>query len=781
MRIYLWILFLRRKTKMNKAHFECREMNGVSDGGDDDMKFMKYIDRILALDHRSRWLDGGAACAICNGLDDETLDCCVFSGGRKEVEIGSAHCREYSDVIRPSDCRLARFLICKRLNMMLGPRMTEELCDAAPDEDNIEMNEIKTDDVKHKMHNGNREMRIVFADSCFYECVSRGVPVARSRDDSWMYGSDQTDAVLMRKECMLLERHRGVLKMIYNEICGGGFTGVVVIGASIMNLHIPTNDVSVGLYSGEIACGVNGSFSVCLSGLSGSGMQVQNVRLDSMYRRDDFDVRFEYHRILIAGGREDLMEWYMEHKNVSLDEMFDEIACVSGRIDLEKNCLRFVESKASLLFGEADVSLEVIGRSVLFYLRRFGGEALSRIVNKMIEYIEDVIGTLCVCRSRAERLLFLHGTCIFVNRVLLMESRFGRRMPSVIRLDGLCESVSRDEPCRWMLGSCLKGFCTASVYMKDSGVHKLVRVCDDKWSVECKPERAGDELIVHSSIGKCLADYLKRVEVSHEHRRSLMFKKLSSLYAGLRRIYTRGLIECVSDEEVGKMIACIIGEKNPKSNEVVPLCTILRDICKMVPVRISVLDKALVECAVHVAAVFGKNLRRYMGKGKGDIEGIFERMCRLYMRLDELGSGIHKDVFSSEVHCVIEDECRYRLGRISCSASSGLKQLVLCRRVYERHASFLEIAGLEVNSVYFEEERKVLMRFYDVMRIRKALKDGDVLRMEICRVLRKGIGIEESVRNRYRLYLYECIVENVKDVPKEDYKKTMMVVNECFL
>ncbi|KHN69567.1 hypothetical protein M896_060660 [Ordospora colligata OC4] len=756
-------------------------MNNVFDGADDDMKFMRYIDRILALDHRSNWIDANAKCVACNGLCAKSSNCSILSEGRIDIEMESDQCIKHTDTIYLSDAKVLKFLVCKRLNMILGLRMIEEFCDVTPDEDNVEMNKINTDDIKHRMHIKEWETRSVFSDRYFYECVGRGAYVTGSRDDNWMYESDQIDAMLMRKECMMLYRYRYVLKMMSDEVCSSGFTGVVMIDTSSMTLHIPTKDINIGLSSGEIQSGVNGSFSICLSGLNGSGMQVQNVRLESMYRRDNFDVRFEYHRILTVGGREDMMEWYIENKNVSLDEMFDEIACVSGRIDLDKNCLIFVESKASLLFGETDVSLGVIGRSVLFYLRKFGGEALSVIVNKMIEYIEEVIGTLGVCQRHAEGLLFLHDTCIFVNRAIAMESRFGRRMSSVIRLDGLCDNVSRDELCRWVVDNSQKGFYVASAYMKDSGACKFIRVFDDGWSMKCKSVEIESRLIMHNSIGKYLTDYLLKAETTHGHRRSLMFNKLSSIYAGLRRIYTRGLIGCVSDEKVGKMISCIIGNEKPRSNEVVPLCTILHDICKMIPVRISVLDKALVECAVHVATVFGKNLRRYMRNGKGDIEGIFERMSRLYVRFDGLESAIHKDVFSSEVHCVIEDECRYRLGKISCNVNSGLKQLVLCRNVYERHLSFLEIAGLEANSVYCEEERKVLMRFYDMMRIRKAFKDGDTLRREICRMLGKVVGVEENVRNRYRLYLYECIVDNAKDIPKEDYQKVMMMVNECFL
>ncbi|UYI27658.1 hypothetical protein J0A71_07g15360 [Encephalitozoon cuniculi] len=680
-------------------------------------------------------------------------------------------------------------ILRRRMNLLSGLRVVGAGPMRILGDDNVEMNVIKTSGECEKK-SGTLGSVAVGAD--VYDAVGNEMVVSKTRDDSFLYvrkmmpGFEARAEFLFRRSLDVVESRRTLsFAELHSAAKKDGFLGLVVVDGKPVVLNKPCREVSVGLRSkdeGIMGNGIRGAFTIRLDGLDGSGREVQSVKLMCGYRRSDFSVQFDYHRIHRVMSREKLVEYYLDNKNIPLGRLLDGIVCISQPGSLRENCLGFLELKTSLFFGEAQISPYDLGGSLLFFLWMFGGDGLSLTTNKIIEYIEYVLSELDVCRDSVRDLLFLHETCIFINMVISSSFRVWRTGNSKNRWLGGTGPESR---CGWTgrrhvwTGTCLGESCVVSAYYRRSPGNFVFTLQRDGCGERIC--RGDAKPIVRSSIGDLLLESLKASRTERIENQSLGLGRLLLVYRRLDKISRKGLGGFMDEDEVGRLVVSILEGNGVHEKEVLLLCTIVKDISRIVPVKVSVLDKALVRCIVGVVSMFRKRLRNLLRKGEGSASDVFLPIRRFYGRLRYLGSRIHEEVFESDLHHAIEEECFHRLRKASGDVRSGLRQVGLCRRVHEEHLRTFSSLRREIELSYCLEEKRALMRFYDVKRIKRVLRSPEILEKEVCKMIGEGATADDDMHNRYKLYLYECIKENAGVVSKDRYDETMAAVNKCFI
>ncbi|AFM98434.1 hypothetical protein EHEL_060610 [Encephalitozoon hellem ATCC 50504] len=713
--------------------------------------FERYMDSILSVPSILRKADGKGSFVLCYK-------------GSLEDEPEMASDKMFTAVVK------------RRINQVIGLRVVD-VRRGAPINDNVEMNEIKTNEEGRK--HGSEGIGMVDVDEDFYDTVRNEMPVTGTRDDSFLYvrrrisGFESQAEFLFRKSLEAVEsRGTFLFTELYDAARKDVFLGIVMVEGKPIVLSKGCKEVNVGIRNrsaGIIGNDVRGTFTISVDGLDGSGEEIQSVKLACGYRESDFCVRFGYHRMHKMISTEELTNYYLDNKAISLVKLFDGIVCVSQPGNLRENCLKFIELKTSLFFGEAQISPYDIGSSLLFFFRMFGGRGMTQITNKIIEYVEYALCELDVCKDSAKDLLFLHETCIFINRIASLELRDAEGGTQVIDGKAGCDDF---DP---------KGVCTVSAYYKGQCTWGNVMFSLRRMEHQERAYRGSQDPIVRNTIGDFLLEGLAISGPQYNRGQSPGLSKLLEVYRRLVIISRKGLTRFVNGERASTLIVSILEENIVEDKETLLLYTIVKDISKILPVRVSVLDKALVKCVGEVVSMLKRRIRKLLKKGEGDVEEVFGPIRRFYARLRYLDSSIHEEIFKSDLHHSVEEECFYRLRKMPPDTKTGLKRLALCRKVHEEYLRVLGSVNREMELSYCLEEKKAFMRLYDVRKIKKILRRPEELEKEILKMIGEGLNVNDDIRNRYKLYLYECIKENARMLFGDKYDETMMSVNKCFI
>lgn len=684
----------------------------------------------------------------------------------------------------------------RKINQVLGLRVIDVKKEKACTRDNVEMNEIETNEEEKKGEDDKARMfSPIVVDEDFYDCVSNEMAVIATKDDSFLHvkrrmrGFESQAEFLFRRSLEMVERRRRLPFIeLYDMAKEDRFLGLVMMEGKPIVLSKACKEVSVGIRNrstGIIGSDVRGTFTISVDGLKGSGEEIQSVKLACGYRQSDFCARFGYHRMHKVICMEDLMNYYLDNKAIPLGRFFDEIICVSQPVNLRENCLRFIELKASLFFGEAEISPYDVGSSLLFFLRMFGGEKMAQTTNKIIEYVEYVLCEIDVCRDSVKDLLFLHETCMFINMVISLEARDigdgGSKGPGPGEMR---DSVQlNDQKRRWYEwnGFYPREICTVSAYYKAQCSWENVIFSLKRRHHGEKACRGGQSPIIRSTIEDLLFEGLRISGSGYDGSQSPGLSKLLGVYRELVKISRKGLSKFVNRDKTGSLIISILEENMVADRETLLLCTIVKDISKMVPVRVSILDKALVKSISEVVLMLRRRLRQALKKGEGEVENVFVPINRFFTRLRYLNSSIHEEIFRSDLHHSIEEECFHRLRKESLDVKTGLKRLGLCRKVHEEHLRIFGSMNREIELSYCLEEKKAFMRLYDTKKIKRMLRRPEMLGKEILKMIGEGSNAHDDIRNRYKLYLYECIKEHARALSGDKYDETMMFVNKCFM
>lgn len=726
-----------------------------------DPRFETYVDDILSVPWRRESL-------------------CVA----EQVEPGPA-ARERDDGRGCGGRDVVMSVVRRRANLIAGlRRVGESKADVAGD-DNVEMNEIRVADGDGK--GDGRRVCTIGVDAAVYDAVCSEDVVFVTRDDVFldvrrrMHGLESKREFLFRRCCDAVLRDKGVAVGEYLGLMGREFCGLVVVSGRPMTVARPGSRVTVGMRSREgIGEGeVRGMFAVELDGLCGSGTGTQDVEAVYGYRRSRLEIRFDYHKVHMGMSGEELMGYYLDNRNVPLGSLFDEIVCVSQPGMLRTNCLMFVELKTGLFFGGAETSAYDVGRSLLFFVRMFGGAGVAAVTNKVIEYVEHAVRELDVCRGASEGLLFLHETCLFINMMIARErqrgcEKDGEKMRN--ELLGL-----GDDPEWYGDDAAWPARSRFSSYHKAGGSSRIEVVELRRTEVSEKRRRGDAVPVTQNRIGDVLLEGLTGLESEGTDGMSGGAGKLMAIHRRLREVERRGLAGAVPGKRVGSLIVSILEENTVREGETVLLCTVIKEISHIVPVQVSILDKALVVCIGKVVCLFRRRLRRLMKDGREEVESVFEAARRFYTRLRYLGSGIHLEIFKSDLCHAIEEESVEGLRSAPSEIKAGLSRLGICRKMHEEHLFLLQEMGQEIELGYCLEEKRAFMRLYDVQRIRGMLREQGSLEREVLKMIGQGAVADEGIRNRYKLYLYECIRETARGLFGDEDDKTMMCVNKCFI
>lgn len=734
-------------------------------------------------------------------------------------------------------------LLKRKINLLVGPRAfrRDPIEPDLQEEDSISTNKIRVSEMKpsgsvfedeHHTNNlesgvnvmniGNQPGRDVCSvneavNSNFYDLVTNESYLHKVRDDSCLYvrglmsSTEEPVEFLFRSiENRIQSRDTSLsVKLLSTDLVDAGFRGLIKMNGKYVSVRTSENEINVGIRSKSmqiIGNGISAVFPISLARLRGSGTKVQKTKLHSQYYRRNFDIEFEYHRFYDLMDEEELINYYLDHKWMSLREFFPGIVSVSQPRSLKTNCLKFIELKLSLLFGEAPVSCYDIGSSILFFFRIFGDARVSTLTNKLIEYTEYTLGELCVSPSLVEEFLFLHKTCLFINRMISMDGKFRSEN---IEYDGNNIFHKGNRFCDWLVDndagyrvlweprdpkSGLGGIFTYNVRGKVNGVNATTmdllmlgkEKCGKGMSSFDMSEHAGytyegSQLILDGSIGEYLHETLCNLRFEHTENHSPGFNRILSLRRKVLEINQRNLGGFVLPDKLRELVVSILEKNPPLTDEAIPICTFIKDISLIVPIRISSLDKGLVNCINKVLFMFGKTLRRFLKKGTGDIGEVFRAMHEFYARLHYMQSNIHEQMFKSDVHHVIEEENISRLRKIPSRVREGLEQLRLCRRVYNEHQSLLKLMNHAEGSDYRLEEKRVFMQFYNTRKIKEALIHPGGLEREVLKMIGKGVVADDDICNQYKLYLYECIKENARICLGDKYSETMLSINKYFL
>ncbi|ADM11666.1 uncharacterized protein Eint_060580 [Encephalitozoon intestinalis ATCC 50506] len=719
--------------------------------------------------------------------------------GRKEVlrPVVFSHRDDSEDGLEAmNDREVFMAALRRRMNLLLGPRVVEKADLDIYRDDNVWMNEIRMSSEERKEELcGEKRVAFVSVDPDLYGIVANEIPGSGTKDDSFLYvrrrivGLESRVEFLFRRSWGIMESKKVLsLASLDSLVRKDGFQGIVMVDGKSVVLSKAVEEVNIGLRNrnaGIMENNIRGTFTIRVDGLDGSGEKLQSVKLVCGYRESDFQVRFGYHKMYKVMPMERLMNYYLDNKCIPLGKLLEELVCISQPGSLRDNCLRFIELKASLFFGEAEISPYDVGSSLLFFLWMFGGSRLSLITNKIIEYIEYVLSELDICRSSTKDFLFLHETCIFINKIILLERQAGEigshRKPSIgdMKKD-MQVGVGPSDWYEWD-DFCPKESCTALAYYKAADFSENLVLRLRRIGHQEKMHEEDAKPIVKSTIEDLLLESLRISKAECIRSRSPGLRKLFGVYRRMNKISQKGLARFVDRDKTSNLIISILEENTVFDCETLLLCTILKDISQIVPVRVSVLDKALVKCISEVVEMFGKRLRRLLRKGEEDVENAFEPIRLFFKRLRYLNSTIHEEIFKSDLHHAIEEECFYRLRKISRDVRGGLRQLELCRKLHEEHLRMFNSMNREIELGYCLEEKKAFMRLYDVRKIKRMLRNPEILEKEILKMIGEGTFADDNVRNRYKLYLYECIKENARVLSKDRYDETMMSVNKCFI
>ncbi|AFN83154.1 hypothetical protein EROM_060600 [Encephalitozoon romaleae SJ-2008] len=683
----------------------------------------------------------------------------------------------------------------RKINQVLGLRVIDVKKEKAYTRDNVEMNEIKTNEEEEKGEGYKARMFSPIAvDEDFYDCVSSEMAVTATKDDSFLHvkrrmsGFESQTEFLFRKSLETVERRRRFSFIeLYDMVKEDKFLGLVMMEGKSVVLNKACKEVSVGIRNrstGIIGSDVRGIFTISVDGLRGSGEEIQSVRLACGYRQSDFCARFSYHRMHKVISMEELMSYYLDNKAIPLGRLFDEIICVSQPGNLRENCLRFIELKANLFFGEAEVSPYDVGSSLLFFLRMFGGKKMAQTTNKIIEYIEYVLCEIDVCRDSIKDLLFLYETCMFINMIISLETQDtgdgGSKRLGSAKMRDTMKLSDKSGWCEWD-DFYPREVCSVSAYYKAQCSWENVVFSLKRRYHEEKIYEGSRGPIVRSTIEDLLFEGLKISGSEYNGSQSPGLSKLLGVYRKLVKISRKGLNRFVNRDKASSLIISILEENMVTDRETLLLCTIVKDISKMVPVRVSILDKALVKCISEVVLMLRRRLRQALKKGEGEVENVFVPINRFFTRLRYLNSSIHEEIFRSDLHHSIEEECFHRLRKVPLDVKTGLKRLELCRKVHEEHLRIFGSMSREIELSYCLEEKKAFMRLYDVRKIKRMLRHPEMLGKEILKMIGEGSNVNDDIRNRYKLYLYECIKEHARVLSGDKYDETMMFVNKCFI
>lgn len=704
----------------------------------------------------------------------------------------------------------------RKINLLVGPRgvRREAARVSAQEEDNVDMNNVRVSEIRMSDEvEGVSEKDVGWSrsgrktcpadipeDDDFCGIVTGEIPVSSVRDDSAlyvrkrMYGDDATELLFRNIEKRVMDSGTSPVRFHRDLLQNDGFKGLIQVDSKCASVEIPGMEMNVGIRGrnmGIVGDGVNSVFSINLGGTKGSGTRTQTTKMHGGHRGEVLEIRFDYHRIYNPIDGEELMNYFLSHKCTTLRDLFCGIASVSQPGLFRSNCLKFIEVKMSLLFGEASISPYDIGSSLLFFLRVFGRTKLPSLTNKLIEYIEYALGELCISPVVADELLFLHETCIFVNRLIWMEENLGDRARR-------CMGTDLVDTNKWY--EVLYGLSMAEVL--DIFTYHIVTETHGSVSASMKPlvlkrrtsvdasicvsdihmsKARKHRVITSGSIGDYLLETLSNLRAEHMEHHSLTFRRIASLHRKVLEIKHKNIGSFVPQDKFQGLVNSILDRDRPFMDEVLSLCTLIKEISQIIPTKTPRLDKGLVGCIEKVMFMFTETLRDFLDDGMGNIEEIFSVLYRFYFRLHHLESNIHEELFKSDVHHIIEEEIVYRLRKIPGRTRQGLERLRPCRKVHNEHQKLLRVMEYDVESSYCLEERQVFMGFYDTRRIRKALQNPDTLEREVLKMINKGVTADDDVYTQYKLYLYECIKENARMYLGSEYNKVMVSVNKYFL
>jgi hypothetical protein len=709
---------------------------------------------------------------------------------------------EWSPVITTSDLRAARDYVKSAvvddelsirneagrcLNMLAAPRMTSHKNLRADEEDEVELTRIqvskRSDDSTMDLSRRLERLTLRRTDGRIYlgDWLDVGVvPVLRTTEDACERFKLQNTNMDFLKD----EEYRNT---VINEIpvsrtkddayvsewvCGSArrlyskkeFTGLIQAYGRCFRVRKPRKEVRVGIAhsSGRAAGGgISGYFTLSLENLGLSGRAEQEVELQCQNTFRRIKVDFGYCRLLETVGDGELVELFLEHKNVPLRELLPRLMAVSQPGSIQEVCLKFLSFKMSLLFGEGAISPYDIGTSLLFYSLIFDTVPLVRSINKMVDYIEWSLCEGSLCPSRCSSFLFLHETGIFLNRLTCIKARHEI---------GRARTDEREMYERMKMA--VFNMCVDSV-RDDGAIYRPLSYSD-------RLREAVRIAIVRSSMPERLNEAVVNFRTKRLFGKSMAYSHLLGLNIKLVELWNRGVSNCISGRELEIAITSMLSRHRLLEKEVLSACTIIRNMAQIVPMRVTCLDKQLALCIERAILVLSRRIKGCYKK-KEDLALVFGEALRFYRDIHYLESPIHEKLFKFELHRCLEEESIHRLGKIPLSnTKEALGQLRICRSVHNKHQELLFNMEYQVHSEYRKEEKKAFMRLYDLRKIKEALADPKELERAIIQMIGKGIVVDDEIRRQYKIYLYEAIKDIARETLGERFNKTMLVIDKYF-